>query len=117
MKLKRNQKGFTLVEIMIVVAIIGLLVAIAIPNFIRARTSARQRACQNNMRQIHAGCEQHMLDNNATTVNYPADVVGNALYIKVAPTCPTDGSAYTAAVAAEIVTVTCGSGTHGNFTG
>jgi prepilin-type N-terminal cleavage/methylation domain-containing protein len=47
-----KKAGFTLVEIMIVVAIIGLLAAIAIPNFVRARTTAQQNACINNLRQI-----------------------------------------------------------------
>ena len=47
----KNQ-GFTLVEIMIVVAIIGLLAAIAIPNFVKARTTSQQNACINNLRLV-----------------------------------------------------------------
>ena len=57
----KRQKGFTLVEIMIVVAIIGLLAAIAIPSFMKARTTSQAKACVNNLRQIESGKEQWAL--------------------------------------------------------
>jgi prepilin-type N-terminal cleavage/methylation domain-containing protein len=56
--MKMNRKGFTLVEIMIVVAIIGLLAAIAIPNFLKSRETSRMNACINNLRQIDGAKEQ-----------------------------------------------------------
>jgi len=64
MKLNTSRKsGFTLVEIMIVVAIIGLLAAIAIPNFVRARTTSQKNACINNLRQLDGGVQQWALEN------------------------------------------------------
>ena len=61
--MKSLRRAFTLVEIMIVVLIIGILVAIAVPNFIRARESARARACVANLRQIDSAKEQYAMDN------------------------------------------------------
>ena len=88
--------AFTLVEIMIVVAIIGLLAAIAIPNFVRARATAQAGACINNLRQIDAAANQFALEEHKTTgatINFPSDLTP---YIKLTsagslPACPAGG--------------------------
>ena len=96
MKMKMKRKaGFTLVEIMIVVAIIGLLAAIAIPNFVRARTTAQRNACINNLRQYDGAVQQYALENKlATTATYVMDNLRD--YVKLTsgqalPGCPGGG--------------------------
>ena len=74
MKINTSRKaGFTLVEIMIVVAIIGLLAAIAIPNFVRARQTSQQNACINNLRQIDGAKQQWALENGKQATDTPGE--------------------------------------------
>ncbi len=66
-----NKKGFTLVEIMIVVAIIGLLAAIAIPNFIKARETSQKNACIQNLRQIDSAKQQWAIEEKKLSTDTP----------------------------------------------
>ena len=94
MKLVSHRKsGFTLVEIMIVVAIIGLLAAIAIPNFVRARTTSQQNACINNLRQIDGAIQQWALENKQGPASKVAFTDISA-YLKNAVICPAGGTTF-----------------------
>ena len=68
-KLNKNRGGFTLVEIMIVVGIIALLAAIAVPNFLRARKRAQGTRCLEDLRIIDSACDQYAIENNKVTGN------------------------------------------------
>jgi len=90
------KKGFTLVEIMIVVAIIGILIAIAIPSFLRAREISRRNACQENQSKIGGACEQYALEFKLPgSTNFSgslADLVGVNGYVRETPECPSTGA-------------------------
>lgn len=89
--MNKVMKGFTLVEIMIVVAIIAILAAVAIPNFVRYRKTSQMNACISNLKQIQAACEQCKMEGNAVTT---ANIIGSDKYIKVMPKCPGCNTAY-----------------------
>jgi len=94
MKIRTSRKsGFTLVEIMIVVAIIGLLAAIAIPNFVKARTTSQMNACINNLRQVDGAIQQWALENKkdtAATVTF-TDI---SSYLRNSVICPSGGTTF-----------------------
>ncbi|HEX7654013.1 MAG TPA: type II secretion system protein [Verrucomicrobiae bacterium] len=92
-----KQAGFTLVEIMIVVAIIGLLAAIAIPNFVKSRATSQANSCINNLRQLDAAANQFALEKGKKTGDSIAQDTDLTPYIKlnasnVLPPCPAGGT-------------------------
>jgi competence protein ComGC len=94
----QKKLAFTLVEIMIVLLITTILFAIAVPNFMRARATSRQKSCLANLRQIVSSKEQWAMDFHkgpSSVPTWPADLVGTDRYIRgTTPVCPTDGSTY-----------------------
>ena len=76
-----NKKGFTLVEIMIVVVIIGLLAAMAIPAFQKVRETSQTKAITNNLRQLASAADQYFLENGVTEVAQ-TELVGTDKYVK-----------------------------------
>jgi prepilin-type N-terminal cleavage/methylation domain-containing protein len=110
MKIRTSRKsGFTLVEIMIVVAIISLLAAIAIPSYVKARDNSQANACINNLRQIDGAAQTWALESKKTSSDpYTLSVVKP--YLKLdsqgnIPNCPANGT-YTTTVVSNSPTCT-----------
>lgn len=93
---KQNQRGFTLIELSIVVLVIGILVAIAFPNYLAARTNSRIKTCLSNLRRIEDAKEMWAAENHGVPSSTPTQtqLVGDATtgYIKTWPECPENGT-------------------------
>jgi prepilin-type N-terminal cleavage/methylation domain-containing protein len=85
--------GFTLVEIMIVVAIVGLLSAMAVPSFVRARESSREKTCVNALRQIDGAKDQYALEAGLMT-GAPCDMNDISVFLRNEPLCPVGDTPY-----------------------
>lgn len=105
--MKHLLKGFTLIEIMIVVAIIAILAAVAIPNFVKYRNESQRASCISNMKQLQTAGEQWLMGNPGTTAPTTTDLCGSTLYIKKTPVCPKTSDSYTITLANDAIGVTC----------
>ncbi|MGA2051739.1 MAG: prepilin-type N-terminal cleavage/methylation domain-containing protein [Opitutales bacterium] len=97
MKRSKARQGFTLVEIMIVVVIIGILATMAIPTFNEIRLQSRVKAVTNNLRQFSAAAAQYMLDKGVTQAAY-SDLVGTQTDNYMVSISPVAGEDYTTLV-------------------
>lgn len=119
---EKRVSGFTLVEIMTVVLALGILLTLAVPNFIKYRATSQARACQVNLRSILAAVEEARLERENTMLatiredGDPAHLVGK--FLRSVPDCPAGGS-YSISYDEETdtYTVTCGSGKEGHAIG
>jgi prepilin-type N-terminal cleavage/methylation domain-containing protein len=87
-----KKRAFTLVEIMIVVLIIGILLAIAVPNFMRARDNSRAKSCIANLHQIDSAKQQAAMDLKLQDTDTPTVGQITPTYIKAMPVCPSNGT-------------------------
>lgn len=107
---RSNRQGFTLIELMIVIAIIAILAAILAPNFLRARAQGQYTACKSNLKNVAAALEMYSTDAGG---RYPTTLTGlTPDYLKTIPTCPSAGAdtytvGYSEASNPDAYTVTC----------
>jgi type II secretion system protein G len=86
---RKSKKGFTLIELMIVIAIIAILAAILVPNFLRARAQGQLTACKSNLKNIGTAMEMYSSDNQG---RYPSAIANiTPSYLKTLPTCAAAG--------------------------
>ncbi len=120
MKFVSNQKGFTMIELIIVIIILGILVAVAVPKYFSMNASAQEAACLANQKAIESAVmmeySQRLVNGESTTLaqvvsDYNSSPAGFFVNGQV-PKCPTDNSDYTVAASGdgESITITCDNG-------
>ncbi|MBT9585694.1 prepilin-type N-terminal cleavage/methylation domain-containing protein [bacterium] len=124
--LKKKKAGFTLIELMIVIAIIAILAAILVPNFLKARAQGQLTACKSNCKNIATAMEMYASDNGGrypTPAGAPDALLTAGNYLKLIPTCPSAGSntysaTYTVAQTPDGFSYNCAGNNHGKaYTG
>ena len=126
-----NSKGFTLVEIMMVVVVMGILMALALPNIRKYRETSQAKSCQANLKSILDAVDAARLERDKATLDaikedgkvdhlvYGVEGGRKIKFLRSVPTCPTDGSQYSIEYdeEADTYSVTCGSGKEGHEIG
>ena len=112
----KRRKGFTLIELMIVIAIIAILAAILVPNFLRARAQGQFTQCQSNCKNMGTALEMYSTDNSG---HYPSALTGlTPDYLRIIPTCASAGdnsvytSSFTSAKVPDAYTFYCSGTNH-----
>jgi len=113
--MKRNNKGFTLVELMVVVVIIGILVAIAVPLYSNVQESAKEKTCYANQRILEGAVAQYSADHDGGFTDVPGLVSGD--YIQEAPQCKDASDGYTINTTTGKVTAGGSGCSHGHYSG
>jgi prepilin-type N-terminal cleavage/methylation domain-containing protein len=109
----QRMRGFTLVEIMIVIGIMSILLAVAIPHFVKARGNSYAKTCQSNLKNILGAKERWAMENNQDATSTPAMNELVQTYLKSTPQCPAGGT-YTVGSMGELPVCNVG-GTPGAY--